>query len=119
MTESDEDTPRARFVLGEASRRVASFGSLVRTRRLEEGMSVVRLSEVTGIGRRFIHELEAGKDTVQLGRALLVAEAVGIDLVTALRSHLADLRDVPGAEPLDDELPEPDEPEDDAPGFGR
>jgi hypothetical protein len=40
----------------------------------------------TGVGRRFILELEAGKASCQLGRALVVAAAVGLrpfDLMSA------------------------------------
>ena len=44
------------------------------------------LALATGVGRRFILELEAGKASCQLGRALVVAAAVGLrplDLMSA------------------------------------
>ena len=37
-----------------------------------------QLALATGVGRRFLIELEAGKPTCQLGRSLLVAEALGL-----------------------------------------
>jgi hypothetical protein len=36
------------------------------------------LALATGVGRRFLIDLEAGKPTCQLGRSLLVADALGL-----------------------------------------
>lgn len=62
------------------------FGALVRERREALKMRQDDLALATGVGRRFILELEAGKASCQLGRALLVAAAVGLrpfDLMSA------------------------------------
>lgn len=62
------------------------FGALVRERREAMKMRQDDLALATGVGRRFILELEAGKSSCQLGRALLVAAAVGLrpfDLMAA------------------------------------
>lgn len=70
----------------------ALFGRFVRERRRALAMSQEELALATGVGRRFIIELEAGKPTLQLGRALAVAEAVGLrlrDLLIAADSHNA------------------------------
>jgi len=40
--------------------------------------AIVLLS--AGVGLRFVHDLERGKETVELGRALRVAAAVGLRL---------------------------------------
>ena len=37
-----------------------------------------QLALATGVGRRFLIELEAGKPSCQLGRSLLVARALGL-----------------------------------------
>src|ERR1700727_902841 len=37
-----------------------------------------QLALATGVGRRFLIDLEAGKPSCQLGRSLLVAEALGL-----------------------------------------
>jgi len=37
-----------------------------------------QLALATGVGRRFLIELEAGKPSCQLGRSLMVAEALGL-----------------------------------------
>ncbi|HEX9881518.1 MAG TPA: helix-turn-helix domain-containing protein [Hyphomicrobium sp.] len=62
------------------------FGALVRERREAMKMRQDDLALATGVGRRFILELEAGKPSCQLGRALVVAAAVGLrpfDLMSA------------------------------------
>lgn len=62
------------------------FGALVRERREALKMRQDDLALATGVGRRFILELEAGKQSCQLGRALVVAAAVGLrpfDLMSA------------------------------------
>jgi transcriptional regulator with XRE-family HTH domain len=62
------------------------FGALVRERREALKMRQDDLALATGVGRRFILELEAGKASCQLGRALVVAAAVGLrpfDLMSA------------------------------------
>lgn len=56
----------------------ARFGALVRERREQLGLRQEDLVFTTGIGRRFIIELEAGKPSCQLGKALAVAIALGL-----------------------------------------
>ncbi len=61
----------------------AEFGRQVRTRRLALGLSQRDLALAVGTGERFIVELEAGKPTVQLGKALAAARGVGMNLIAA------------------------------------
>ena len=56
----------------------ARFGALVRDRRRAMGLRQEDIAFATGYGRRFIIELEAGKASCQLGKALAVAAAVGL-----------------------------------------
>jgi HTH-type transcriptional regulator / antitoxin HipB len=59
----------------------AEFGAaLVRARK---GLSLTQreLALAIGVGERFIVDLEAGKPTAQLGKALAAAKAVGMTLV--------------------------------------
>jgi len=82
------------------------FGRMVRERREALGMRQDDLALATGVGRRFIGELEAGKPNCQLGKALLVAEAVGlrpIDIMTENRARIPGPGDPPDAD--DDLLP--------------
>jgi transcriptional regulator with XRE-family HTH domain len=64
----------------------AAFGALIRRRRKTLNMRQDELALATGVGRRFLIELEAGKPSCQLGRSLLVAEALGIK---SLDIHIA------------------------------
>ncbi len=57
------------------------FGQLIRERRRALGMRQEDLAMATGVGRRFVGELEAGKPTCQLGKALMIAEALSIGIL--------------------------------------
>ncbi len=74
---SQADRPRTDIDAG-ARAQAQHFGALVRERREALKMRQDDLALATGVGRRFILELEAGKPSCQLGRALLVAAAVGL-----------------------------------------
>ncbi len=56
------------------------FGERVRDRRTQLGLSQSALADVVGVNRRVVGELERGKPSVQLGIALRVAEALGLDI---------------------------------------
>jgi transcriptional regulator with XRE-family HTH domain len=71
----------------QASSAAEAFGDLIRSRRKTLKMRQDQLALATGVGRRFLIELEAGKSSCQLGRSLLVARALGLslpDLASAL-----------------------------------
>jgi len=72
----DDESAVNRRVVGVAQ----AFGSLVRSRRKAVRMRQDQLALATGVGRRFVIDLEAGKPSCQLGRSLLVAKALGLDL---------------------------------------
>lgn len=59
------------------------FGSNVASARKALGITQRDLALAIGTGERFIVDLEAGKPTAQLGKALAAAKAVGIRLVDA------------------------------------
>ena len=61
-----------------ASEAALAFGSLLRNRRRALKLRQGELALATGVGRRFLIDLEAGKLSCQLGRSLLVAEALGL-----------------------------------------
>jgi len=81
----------------------ARFGSLVRERRKALKMNQDALALATGVGRRFIIDLEAGKTTCELGRSLVVANAVGLRIIDLLQQNGSDnalLPDMPDDEGL-------------------
>ena len=56
------------------------FGHLIRQGRRVLGMTQRDLALVINAGERFVVELEAGKGTSQLGKALAAAQAVGVQI---------------------------------------
>ena len=78
------------------------FGKLIRERREALGMRQDDLALATGVGRRFVIDLESGKPGCQLGKSLVVATAVGLrpfDLVSAEdNALLPDIPDIEGAD---------------------
>ena len=55
-----------------------AFGSALQQARKALGLTQRDLALAIGVGERFIVELEAGKPTAQLGKALSAAKAVGL-----------------------------------------
>ena len=60
------------------------FGSMIRRRRKSLKMRQDELALATGVGRRFLVDLEAGKPSCQLGRSLLVADVLGLRVAELL-----------------------------------
>jgi transcriptional regulator with XRE-family HTH domain len=97
--ESDDNSIEQR-----ASGTASAFGSMIRGRRKALNLRQDQLALATGVGRRFLIELEAGKPSCQLGRSLLVAEALGLtpadilaDRHPSATAATADLPDLPDA----------------------
>lgn len=57
---------------------VKDFGALIRTARKKVHMNQAQLAAASGVGERFIRDLEKGKPSCQLEKALLVARMLGI-----------------------------------------
>ena len=56
------------------------FGTLIRETRKKSKLTQAQLAAASGIGERFVRELEKGKATCQLEKALLVLQMLGIKL---------------------------------------
>jgi transcriptional regulator with XRE-family HTH domain len=69
-----------------AAETALGFGLLIRRRRKALNMRQDQLALATGVGRRFLIDLEAGKPSCQLGRSLLVADALGLRVTDLLNS---------------------------------
>ena len=63
------------------------FGSFLRSRRKALGYSQASIAALCGTGTRFISDLENGKETIELGNSLMVAQALGIDLMAQIRGE--------------------------------
>jgi transcriptional regulator with XRE-family HTH domain len=64
-----------------------AVGERIRTARTGQGLSQQTLAERCGVSRKFIGELEAGKESASLGLALKVLDHLDVDLHVPDRSH--------------------------------
>lgn len=58
----------------------ADIGTLVRIARKEQNLRQDELAGVSGVGLRFIVDLEAGKPTAQIGKVLQVLQTLGCSI---------------------------------------
>lgn len=56
------------------------LGLTIRTRRKELGYTQQYLSETTGLSTSFLSNLENGKETAEIGKAILVVNILGLDI---------------------------------------
>jgi transcriptional regulator with XRE-family HTH domain len=84
------------------------FGSTIRRRRKALNMRQDELALATGVGRRFLSDLESGKPTCQLERSLLVADVLGLRLTDLLASEGCAPTTGQGLPDLPDVVEEPD-----------
>ncbi len=61
-------------------------GAVVRTKRKKLGLTQRELAEACGCGTRFLSELENGKPSIELGKALRVLGVLSLDMDVAERS---------------------------------
>lgn len=61
-------------------------GKIVRARRKKLGLTQIELASLSGVGNRFVVDLEAGKPTLQIGKLLRVFRWLGIDLIAKVKS---------------------------------
>ena len=61
-------------------RSMKEIGAFIAKTRKEQGVSQLELSQAADTGRRFIVELESGKDTIRAGKLLKVLDTLGIDI---------------------------------------
>lgn len=59
---------------------VTAIGAIIRVERKALGLRQDELAAASGVGLRFLVELERGKRTVQMGKALDVLAALGCEL---------------------------------------
>ena len=57
-----------------------SYGEAIRKRRKELGYTQAYLAEFTGFSVSFISDLERGKATAAIGKAIYLANLLGMDL---------------------------------------
>jgi transcriptional regulator with XRE-family HTH domain len=61
------------------------FGKALKARRKELGYTQRYISEYTGFSISFISDLENGKNTAELGKAIYLANMLGLDITVNAR----------------------------------
>lgn len=56
------------------------LGLVVRTRRRRDGLTQAALADLSGVGTRFLSDLENGKPTLEIGKVLQVLDCLGVEL---------------------------------------
>lgn len=64
------------------------IGSLIRQERKKQGLTQEQLAALSGVGVRFVREVEHGKPTCQFALVLQVMQTLGL----SLKIHTADER---------------------------
>jgi len=64
----------------------AALGKLVREVRKEQGLTQLDLAGLAGLSNRFIIDLERGKATLQMQKALDVLALLGVELTARRKS---------------------------------
>lgn len=59
---------------------IEHLGQLIKTTRKSQKLTQEQLAATAGVGVRFIRELEQGKESCHIGKALLVLTMLGLDV---------------------------------------
>ena len=65
----------------------ADFGKSLKKRRKQLGYTQRYLSEYTGFSISFISDLENGKSTAEMGKAIYLANMLGLDIAVNERGN--------------------------------
>ena len=56
------------------------LGNSIRRARKSQGLTQEQLASTSGVGVRFVRELEHGKESCQIGKAIVVLSMLGLSL---------------------------------------
>ncbi|MGH1351284.1 MAG: helix-turn-helix domain-containing protein [Methyloligellaceae bacterium] len=59
---------------------IRNLGEFIRKTRKEQGLTLEQLAAVSGVGIRFLSELENGKETCHIGKVLTVLSNLGLTM---------------------------------------
>ncbi len=60
--------------------KIEKLSGLIKQTRKEQGLTQEQLAATAGVGIRFIRELEQGKESCHIGKALTVISMLGMDI---------------------------------------
>ena len=64
------------------------IGAAIRTERRQQGLTQTELADLCGVSLSFVSNLENGKPTAELAKALTVLTNLGLDLFLVKRGEL-------------------------------
>ena len=64
----------------------SGFGAVLREERRRQGYTQQEVADYSGVGITFVSQLERGKPTAELGKALRVMQTLGSDFFAEPRS---------------------------------
>lgn len=65
----------------------SDLGKAIRVRRRELGYTQSELADMLGIGVTYISNIENGKETAEIGKALRIVQMLGMDLFVERRGR--------------------------------
>lgn len=68
-------------------RNARDMGSFIAAERRRQGLTQAELAGLSGVGVTFLSQLENGKPTAEIGKALDVVATLGIDLIAQRRGE--------------------------------
>lgn len=95
MSAQDENIPYGKV------NDAAALGVLVRAHRRRQGVTQRVVAGLSGVGLRFVSEVERGKASVELGRVMHVLGRMGLELWVVPRGTLPPGTPRPGTAPAD------------------
>ncbi len=63
-----------------SANKIKKLGKIIKKTRKKQGLTQEQLAGTTSVGVRFIRELEQGKESCHIGKALTVVAMLGIDI---------------------------------------
>lgn len=63
------------------------LGALIRAFRKSQQLTLEKVSGLTNVSMRFLSELERGKETAELGKALSTLNKLGLDVIVQPRGY--------------------------------
>lgn len=66
---------------------IKGLGIWIRQARKEQGLTQEQLAATCGVGVRFVRELEGGKETCHIGKAVQVMEMLGVEIFAIKRGE--------------------------------
>ncbi len=66
---------------------VEEIGAAIRTERKAQGLTQTELADACNVSLSFVVGLERGKKTAEIGKAILVLQTLGIDIMLKKRGE--------------------------------